>query len=70
MSVDFCLMLVGGVADEMAWQVASEALEDAMFVDSVLESVCREEVARLMEDVVIEVVCEVVRSVSLTASKG
>lgn len=57
-------MLVSSVADELTRQVATEALEEARFLDSVLEGVCGEEVARLTEAVVTEMVQEVIRSVS------
>lgn len=63
MSAEFCSTLMISVTDELTWQVVTEALEDAMFEESVLEAVCREEVARLSDAVVTEVVCEVVRSV-------
>ena len=52
---------MSSVVDELTQQVVAEALEDAMFVSSVLEAACREEAAMLTEAVVMEMVGEVVR---------
>lgn len=62
-SADLCQSLVGAVTDELTWQVAGEALEEARWTRGVVEGACQEEAVRLLQAVTSEVVAEVARSV-------